>query len=133
MAKKISKFAIILIRKSKENLKASKVCIESKLYNASISRSFYAVFLMIKAGLTNQKLDNQELKRDKIIQEFHIFLNKRIKNNYLRNITNRDLELLRRFRTKADYDLFLANAKECENLYSIAHKLIKKIKEIFNL
>lgn len=133
MAKKINKYSKIFIDKSNENLKASELCIKKGFYNASVSCSFYSVFLTIKAGLTNIAEENKDFDREQIKQKYNKHLNENLKNKFLRDKLKKYFDVLLKNRNKADYDIDLFKENVTKEYYKISDELNNKLRSLFNL
>ncbi len=145
------KFAKTHWLKVLENLEASKKCLENEHYNASISRSYYAVYQTLATILIANGHFRETKRHIDVIYDFH--------KNYVTNEDKKDIYKiipkewkilsevlkLKNYRHLADYESVEASEEESKYvlkrartmIYIITHKfkkdneLEKNFKEIF--
>lgn len=95
------------LAKSLECLKAAEVLLQENLYNASISRSYYAMFHAAKAALLLSGIEPKT--HEGVINHFGLHL---VKTGSIEEAFGRSLSTLRFVWEKGDYDVYVFYSQE---------------------
>jgi hypothetical protein len=115
----------MMILKSKEKLIAAKVNLDNKLYEDSISRSYYAIFHIISAVLFTKNLTFSS--HNQVIGAFN---KEYIFTNIFPKDFNKMIERLFRLRQSCDYDIE-SNIKyeQANSCFNDANMIISKCRD----
>jgi uncharacterized protein (UPF0332 family) len=113
------------IEKAHNDLQASKIMLESKLYAQSLNRSYYSIFHVVRAILAFDQFDSK--KHSGIIAYFnHNFISTGIFDKEYSKI----LMGAEKIRNKSDYnDFYIASKTDAEQQIMNAEKFIKTMEE----
>jgi uncharacterized protein (UPF0332 family) len=113
------------IEKAHNDLQASKIMLESKLYAQSLNRSYYSIFHVVRAILAFDQFDSK--KHSGIIAYFnHNFISTGIFDKEYSKI----LMGAEKIRNKSDYnDFYIASKTDAEQQIMNAEKFIKTMED----
>lgn len=111
--------------KAKNDLEASKILLENKLFAQSPNRSYYLIFHAVRSVLAFEKFDSK--KHSGVIAYFnHNFVNEKIFDKEYSKI----LMGAEKIRNKSDYnDFYIASKSDAEQQIENAEKFIKTMEE----
>jgi len=114
-------------KKSEENLKAARLCLKEKCYNASANRSYYAAIQSMSCWLLDNNLLPTDPNHSKIINLFRQQA-KRASPKIAKNIYS-----LYSLRQEADYSDHNITRKEASEAYTQASEFMNQIKQFLKI